>query len=160
MEFDTIKGAVPKPNTSSSDRHSVPHQSFVVWGPKGGTGKTTLTFNIISEYARQHPHMKCLAVDMDPQANLSHALFGGGTRGPAQANQLMYQRDSQLKTAKTVSGYLLGELNGIAREGVGLEHYVSHPSDFNSRIPDNVPEYLLSISSCNTEFTLWCRFTW
>ena len=38
---------------------------------KGGTGKTTLAFQTLSEYARQNSDKKILVIDVCPQANLS-----------------------------------------------------------------------------------------
>lgn len=52
-------------------------KTFVVWNNKGGVGKSTLTFNIVCEYAYQFPDRKFLVLDMCPQANSSAFFFGG-----------------------------------------------------------------------------------
>lgn len=143
MKLDVVNVPLPPIKTLSSDHYPVPEKTFVTWGPKGGTGKTTLTFNTAVEYAKQHPHLNVLVIDMDPQANLSHAFFGGGTRGPAHANLLMYQRHPQLQTARTVAGYILGATSKNATDKSPLLwNYVTRPYEQNSRIPDNV--YLIS----------------
>ncbi len=44
---------------------------------KGGVGKTTLAFNLSSYAARRrNQHLRVLAVDLDPQANLSQSFLG------------------------------------------------------------------------------------
>lgn len=48
---------------------------------KGGTGKTTLAFQTLSEYARQNSDKKILVIDVCPQANLSELLLGGLNQG-------------------------------------------------------------------------------
>lgn len=52
-------------------------ERIMSWNNKGGTGKTSLAFQIICEYARQNQAKKVLAVDVCPQANLSELLLGG-----------------------------------------------------------------------------------
>jgi chromosome partitioning protein len=42
---------------------------------KGGVGKTTLTFNL-AWYAAWRRNLRVLAVDLDPQANLSQYFMG------------------------------------------------------------------------------------
>ncbi|MBI3951019.1 MAG: ParA family protein [Acidobacteria bacterium] len=42
---------------------------------KGGVGKTTLAFNL-SWYCAWQANLKVLAVDLDPQANLSQSFMG------------------------------------------------------------------------------------
>src|ERR1044072_2645144 len=42
---------------------------------KGGVGKTTLAFNL-SWYSAWQANMKVLAIDLDPQANLSQYFMG------------------------------------------------------------------------------------
>ena len=48
---------------------------IIFWNNKGGTGKTSLAFQIICEYALKNPTKKVLAVDVCPQANLSELLL-------------------------------------------------------------------------------------
>lgn len=50
---------------------------YALWNNKGGVGKSYLTFQIASEYARTHPDEKILVVDLCPQANASSMLLGG-----------------------------------------------------------------------------------
>ena len=50
---------------------------YVFWNNKGGTGKTSLIFQSVCEYANQHPDKKILAIDVCPQANLSELMLGG-----------------------------------------------------------------------------------
>jgi chromosome partitioning protein len=42
---------------------------------KGGVGKTTLTFNL-AWYSAWQANLKVLAIDLDPQANLSQYFMG------------------------------------------------------------------------------------
>lgn len=41
-------------------------ERVIFWNNKGGTGKTTLTFQIINEYAFQNTEKKILAIDVCP----------------------------------------------------------------------------------------------
>ena len=50
---------------------------YAFWNNKGGTGKTSLAFQTITEYAILHPEKKILAIDLCPQANLSELMMGG-----------------------------------------------------------------------------------
>jgi len=50
---------------------------FAFWNNKGGTGKTSLSFQTICAYADKHKEKKILAIDLCPQANLSELLLGG-----------------------------------------------------------------------------------
>ena len=50
---------------------------YALWNNKGGVGKSYLTFQIASEYARTHPDKKILVIDLCPQANASGMLLAG-----------------------------------------------------------------------------------
>lgn len=39
---------------------------YAIWNNKGGVGKSYLTFQIASEYARTHPNQKLLVIDPRP----------------------------------------------------------------------------------------------
>ena len=41
------------------------------WSNKGGVGKTFLCFATAAEYARQHPDVSVVVMDLCPQANIS-----------------------------------------------------------------------------------------
>lgn len=55
--------------------------TYAVWNNKGGTGKTSLTFQMVCRYAELNPKKRILLVDMCPQANLSELALGGLTNG-------------------------------------------------------------------------------
>ena len=73
---------------------------YAFWNNKGGVGKTFLCFATASEYARQHPQVKVVVMDMCPQANISEILLGGnGSGGEALQGLLM-----KLPVAQTIEG--------------------------------------------------------
>ena len=55
--------------------------TYAIWNNKGGVGKSYLTFQIASEYARTHREQKVLVIDLCPQANASGMLLGGMAAG-------------------------------------------------------------------------------
>ncbi|ELE9749082.1 ParA family protein, partial [Enterobacter kobei] len=54
---------------------------YSMYNNKGGVGKTTLGFNIASQYAYNNPRTQVLVIDMCPQANISQYLLGGAHNG-------------------------------------------------------------------------------
>ncbi len=72
-----------------------------LWNNKGGVGKSYLTFQIASEYARIHPTQKILVIDLCPQANASGMLLGGMVDGEHALDQLAANTPR-----KTISGYI------------------------------------------------------
>jgi len=74
---------------------------YAIWNNKGGVGKSYLTFQLASEYARQNPHKKVLVVDICPQANSSSMLLGGMDQGEARLTQIHTQHPR-----RTISGYI------------------------------------------------------
>ena len=73
---------------------------YAIWNNKGGVGKSYLTFQIASEYARTHPDEKILVIDLCPQANASGMLLGGMEAGERALDSLSSQAPR-----KTISGY-------------------------------------------------------
>ncbi len=53
--------------------------SYVIWNNKGGTGKSTITFQLASAVAFRNPHKRILVIDLCPQATSSMLFLGGGT---------------------------------------------------------------------------------
>ena len=61
---------------------------YAICNNKGGVGKSYLTFQIASEYARTHPQEKVLVIDLCPQANASSMLLGGIVEGERHLGNL------------------------------------------------------------------------
>ncbi|GGG27585.1 hypothetical protein GCM10007304_46760 [Rhodococcoides trifolii] len=57
---------------------------IVMCNQKGGVGKTTTTFHLLDAVRRQRHDIRVLAVDLDPQGNLS-TILSRGTRDSADA---------------------------------------------------------------------------
>lgn len=108
---------------------------YAFWNNKGGTGKTSLAFQSICQYAQQHTDSKILAVDACPQANLSE-LFLGGLTGKG-GNRLLGQQG--LMPRCTLGGYFQIRLPSPYNVPYFDSHdYITTPSDFNCKIPSNI----------------------
>ena len=105
-------------------------KSYVTWNNKGGVGKTTLTFHMATQYARDHRDKNVFVIDLCPQANVSSALL----RGTENVARLTSE-------SKTVSFYLHQVSNSYDLSNVNLPAFLTHVSGFNNQIPPNV--YLL-----------------
>lgn len=110
-------------------------ERIMSWNNKGGTGKTSLTFQIICEYARQNPTKKVLAIDVCPQANLSELLLGGLNQGGSD-NLLKRQGTSP---RATIGGYFQMRLpSPYTAPTFTASDYITIPTEFNSYIPKNI----------------------
>lgn len=108
---------------------------YNIWNNKGGTGKTSLSFQIISEYAIQHSEKKVLVIDLCPQANLSELLLGGLVGNGGNHLETLCQSNPR----KTVGGYFENRIQSTFSHSVfASQDYVSKPSIFNPNIPGNV----------------------
>lgn len=106
---------------------------YAFWNNKGGVGKSYLTFQIASEYARIHPEKKILVVDLCPQANSSGMLLGGMENGEAALDSL------SLKTPRqTISGYVEERITSPYVNPKTGEQFVVNVSDTNERAPRNL----------------------
>ena len=120
------------------------YESYVVWTNKGGTGKTTLTFHLSTEYAIKYPDKNIIVIDMCPQGNLSTVLLSGvdkkmnGTDGDTNWKTILTQNENY---TKTVCGYLLSKLAREPINNIPNDWFLVQPSQYNNDITKNV--YLL-----------------
>ena len=90
---------------------------------KGGVGKTTIAA-LLSRYAARNLSRQVLAIDLDPQANLSQALMGG-----ASYRQFLNNRDPSI--AEVFAGYQPPRLNAPSTGALNVSDVVknSFPSN-------------------------------
>lgn len=110
---------------------------YAIWNNKGGVGKSYLTFQLASEYARQNPNKRVLVVDLCPQANSSSMLLGGMIDGENRLTQI-----HTAQPRKTISGYIEDRILSPYMSPHSGSSYVTQVSNYNNRIPSNV--YLVS----------------
>ena len=123
------------------------------WNNKGGTGKTSLTFQAACFYASAHPQDSVLTIDMCPQANLSELLLGG--LGDGGDNLLSLQS----KTPRaSIGGYFQMRLpSPYEIPTFSPQDFITTPHDLNGQIPRNLDlvcgDALLELQA-NAMFTL------
>src|SRR5262249_34602603 len=106
---------------------------YALWNNKGGVGKSYLTFQIASEYARIHSDRKVLVVDLCPQANASGMLLGGMERGD-QTLDLLGSRSPR----RSISGYIEDRiLSPYVNPNTGTS-FLINVSEYNSFAPSNL----------------------
>lgn len=106
---------------------------YAIWNNKGGVGKSYLTFQLASEYARQNPTKKILVVDLCPQANSSSMLLGGMIDGEEILTKI-----HTAQPRKTISGYIEDRIRSpyvSPQSGAG---YITQVSSYNNNIPKNL----------------------
>lgn len=110
-------------------------KKYAIWNNKGGTGKTSLSFQAICRYAETRPLERVLVIDVCPQANLSE-LFLGGLIGNGSIN-LLTRHD--VANRCTLGGYFQMRLPTPYQKPAFDSHdYLTHPKDFNEHIPSNI----------------------
>ena len=106
---------------------------YAIWNNKGGVGKSYLTFQIASEYAKTHPHQKVLVIDLCPQANASSMLLGGIIKG----EEYLVAIASKTRR-RTIAGYVDERIRSpYVSPKVGSKYFVN-VSDYNNEIPRNL----------------------
>ncbi len=106
---------------------------YAIWNNKGGVGKSYLTFQVASEYARLHPNKRVLVIDLCPQANSSSMLLGGMLAGEANLNQV-HLGNPRL----TISGYIEDRIfSPYANPKTGAR-YALPVQPYSAPIPPNV----------------------
>ena len=106
---------------------------YALWNNKGGVGKSYLTFQIASEYARTHPLEKVLVVDLCPQANASGMLLGGMVAGELALDSLGNQ-----SPRKTISGYIEDRILSPYVNPKSGSTYLTGVSQRNPTVPANL----------------------
>ncbi len=106
---------------------------YAIWNNKGGVGKSYLTFQIASEYARQHPNKKVLVIDLCPQANSSLMLLGGIVYGETKLSTIHAGNPRN-----TISGYIEDRiLSPYVNSHTGA-NFITQVSTHNNRVPSNL----------------------
>lgn len=106
---------------------------YAVWNNKGGVGKSYLTFQIASEYARQNQTKKVLVVDLCPQANSSSMLLGGIEEGEKTLTEI-----HTASPRRTISGYIDNRIMSPYVSPESGASYITNVSKYNSNVPSNV----------------------
>lgn len=109
--------------------------NYTIWNNKGGTGKTSLTFQAICTYADKNPTTRVLAVDMCPQANLSELMLGGMANG---GSKKLLERQGMTPRC-SIGGYF--DLRMPSAHQVpqfNAADFVTEPNKYNPAIPKNV----------------------
>lgn len=128
---------------------------FVVYSSKGGTGKTTLAFQMATGYAHLRLSktlaLRVVVIDLCPNANVSQALLTKtnenasrsepGTVTVSKASKRKVELSSGNKYEQTVGGYLLAMLDRKDIRNIDCMKFLIKVHDFNEKIPENV--YLL-----------------
>jgi len=110
-------------------------ESIAIWNNKGGTGKTTLAFQIVCAFAQKNPEKKILVIDVCPQANLSELLLGG-MHQKGSDNLLKIQ--GQVPRA-TIGGYFQMRLpSPYSPPDFAPTDFITVPSQYNAFIPVNI----------------------
>jgi cellulose biosynthesis protein BcsQ len=105
------------------------------WNNKGGTGKTSLAFQTICDFASQNADSRILVLDACPQANLSELLLGGQENGGGTNLLTLHGRVDRC----SIGGYFQARLpKPFDSSSISAHRYISRPSDFNAAIPANI----------------------
>ncbi|MEO2217662.1 ParA family protein [Chromobacterium vaccinii] len=109
--------------------------TYSIWNNKGGTGKTSLTFQAVTRYAEKNPHKRLLVIDVCPQANLSELLLGGQQNGGSQ-NLLARQG---LMPRCSIGGYFDARLPApFSPPNFNAADYITKPNIYNQSVSQNI----------------------
>jgi cellulose biosynthesis protein BcsQ len=110
-------------------------ERVIFWNNKGGTGKTTLAFQVLNEYAFQNRDERILVIDVCPQANLSELLLGGLNQG---GSEVLLMRQG-VNPRATIGGYFQLRLpSPYSVPPFNPKDYLTKPHQYNQYIEDNI----------------------
>lgn len=108
---------------------------YTFWNNKGGTGKTSLAFQSICQFAQLNPGARILAIDVCPQANLSELLLGGLTNG---GSNTLLQRQGAVPRC-SIGGYFQLRLpSPYVPPAFAAADFITRPHNFNAQVPPNI----------------------
>lgn len=111
-------------------------KKYIFWNNKGGTGKTSLTFQTICRCAALNPTKKYLAIDVCPQSNLSELFLGGQVYGGPEKLTRAYF-DGNIR--RSIGGYFDYRLTSPFQAiGFNSSDYIIKPDHYNENIPNNI----------------------
>ena len=110
-------------------------QIYAIWNNKGGTGKTSLTFQVVCRYAQKHLKARILVIDMCPQANLSELMLGGLSNS---GSKRLLERQG-LTPRCSIGGYFDSRLPApFSPPPIDAASYITKPSEYNPALPRNI----------------------
>lgn len=113
----------------------IPMKIYAFWNNKGGTGKTSLTFQAVTRFAELNSDKRVLVIDICPQANISEMLLGGQEEGGS--NNLLMQQGKVPRCS--IGGYFDYRLGSpFTKPSFDATAFVMNPSLFNENIPKNL----------------------
>lgn len=105
------------------------------WNNKGGTGKTSLSFQTICAFASQNPTARVLVIDVCPQANLSELFLGGQEHDGGKNLLVLHGKPGR----QSIGGYFQTRLpKPFDSTGIAHSSYISIPASYNITIPNNI----------------------
>jgi len=106
---------------------------YAIWNNKGGVGKSYLTFQIATEYAKTHPDQRVLVVDLCPQANASSMLLGGIVEGEKRLVEI-----ASSPRRLTIAGYVDERIRSpYVSPKVGAQ-FAMNVRQFNDQVSPNL----------------------
>jgi cellulose biosynthesis protein BcsQ len=109
--------------------------TYAIWNNKGGTGKTSLTFQAVCRYSENNPTKRVLVIDICPQANLSEIMLGGQENGGSK-NLLAIQGSTP---RCSIGGYFDARLAApFSSANFIATDYITTPNTYNTAIPKNI----------------------
>lgn len=109
--------------------------TYTIWNNKGGTGKTSLTFQAVCQYAMENPDKRILTIDMCPQSNLSELMLGGLANG---GSKKLLERQG-LTPRCSIGGYF--DLRMPSAHQVPTfdsTDFITEPHLYNASVPENI----------------------
>ncbi len=108
---------------------------YAFWNNKGGTGKTSLSFQAICRYAERHTAQKILVIDACPQANLSELFLGGLT---GMGSQKLLQQHGAVPR-RSLGGYFQLRLpSPFNVPAFRAQDFITTPAATNVEVPANI----------------------